>query len=80
MAMSINNTGISGLAEVLSEKGLDGLGSAVAILINEAMLIERDRHINAIAYERTELRNGYMLIRKVPVMFLDLHKHRRQAL
>ena len=31
----------------------------MAILINEAMLIERDRHINALAYERTDLRNGY---------------------
>lgn len=59
MTMRTNDTGISGLAEVLSEKGLEGLGSAVAILINEAMLIERDRHINALAYERTELRSGY---------------------
>lgn len=59
MAMGTNVTGFSGLAEVLSEKGLDGIGSAVEILINEAMRIERDRHLSAKAYERTELRNGY---------------------
>lgn len=59
MAIGSNLTGISGLAEVLSEKGLEGLGSAVEILINEAMRIERDRHLNARAYERTESRNGY---------------------
>lgn len=59
MAMGSNNTGLSSLAEVLSEKGLDGLGSAVEILINQAMRIERERHLNATAYERTESRNGY---------------------
>ena len=59
MAMGSNNTGFSSLAEVLSERGLDGLGSAVEILINQAMRIERERHLNATAYERTESRNGY---------------------
>ena len=56
---SINDRGFSTLAEVLSERGLDGLGNAVEILINEAMRIERDRHLNAAAYERTDLRSGY---------------------
>ena len=41
-------TGLTDLAEVLSDKGLDGLGNAVALLINEAMKIERERHLNAI--------------------------------
>lgn len=59
MAIGSNVTGISALAEVLSERGLDGLGHAVEILINEAMRIERDRHINVNAYERSEQRNGY---------------------
>lgn len=59
MTMRENYTGLTDLAEVLSEKGMDGLGSAVALLINEAMKIERDRHLNAAAYERTESRNGY---------------------
>lgn len=59
MAIRKNDTGLSDLAEVLSEKGLDGLGSAIALLINEAMKIERDRHLNAAVYERTESRSGY---------------------
>ena len=59
MATVTNDRGFSALAEVLSERGLDGLGNAVEILINEAMRIERDRHLNAAAYERTDLRSGY---------------------
>lgn len=59
MAIGMNDIGFSSLAEVLSERGLEGLGSAVEILINEAMRIERARHLNAGAYERTESRNGY---------------------
>lgn len=59
MAIGMNDIGFSSLAEVLSERGLEGLGSAVEILINEAMRIERARHLNARAYERTESRNGY---------------------
>ncbi len=57
--MKLENTKLLSMAEVLSEKGLAGLGSAVEILINEAMRIERDRHLNATAYERTEERIGY---------------------
>lgn len=59
MAIGSNITNFSLLGEVLSERGLEGLGSAVEILINEAMRIERDKHINAKAYERTEFRTGY---------------------
>ena len=57
--MKLENTKLSSMAEVLSEKGLDGLGNAVEILINEAMRIERDRHLNAAAYERSSERTGY---------------------
>lgn len=59
MTIGINDTGFSSLAKVLSEQGLEGLGSAVEILINEAMKIERTKHINAKSYERSELRSGY---------------------
>jgi putative transposase len=59
MATSMDDTKLLGLAEMISEKGMDGLGSAVQVLINEAMLIERNRHINAMSYERTESRTGY---------------------
>jgi len=59
MTIGGNDRGISGLSEVLFERGLEGLGTAVEILINEAMRIERERHLNAGLYERTETRNGY---------------------
>ena len=59
MAIGGNDRGISGISEVLFEKGFEGLGSAVELLINEAMRIERERHLKASSYERTEARNGY---------------------
>jgi putative transposase len=59
MAMNRDDTKLSALAEIISAQGIEGLGSAVQILFNEAMLIERDRHLNALAYERTESRTGY---------------------
>ena len=59
MAMRINDTKLSDLAEIISENGMDGIGSAVQILINQARIIERDRHLHAQAYERTESRTGY---------------------
>lgn len=59
MTTGVNDRGISGLSEVLFERGFEGLGTAVEILINEAMRIERERYLNAGSYERTEARNGY---------------------
>ncbi len=45
--------------EELNAKGFDGMGSAIQILFNHAMLIERERHLNAASYERSENRQGY---------------------
>lgn len=59
MTIGVNDRGISGLSEVLFERGFEGLGTAVEILINESMRIERERYLNAGLYERTEARNGY---------------------
>ena len=50
---------VSHLAQIISEQGMDGLGSAIQILINQAMLIERNRHLNAAPYERNDSRTGY---------------------
>ena len=44
MAMGTNVTGISSLAEVLSERGLEGLGSAVEILISRWRVIAPISH------------------------------------
>lgn len=59
MAMQAQDSKIHTIAELLSEKGLDGLSEVMQIALNEAMLIERNRHLNAQHYERTSERSGY---------------------
>lgn len=59
MAMSVYDNNVSHLAQIISEQGMDGIGSAIQILINQAMLIERSRHLNAAPYERNDERTGY---------------------
>lgn len=44
---------------MLTECGFDGMANAIEMLLNEAMLIEREQHLNAGRYERTEGREGY---------------------
>lgn len=45
--------------EIILEHGLEGIGKAVEELLNEAMRVERDHHLQARAYERTRERKGY---------------------
>ncbi len=45
--------------ELIAQQGLETLPEALSALINEAMRIERERHLGAGPYERTEARNGY---------------------
>jgi len=45
--------------ELIAERGLEGLPDAMAALINEAMRVERDRHVGAGRYERSDDRRGY---------------------
>lgn len=45
--------------EVLINEGLDSSNDALAFLINSAMLLERQKHLKAEPYERTEERNGH---------------------
>lgn len=59
MAMRVQDNKLEAIIELLSEQGLEGMGEAVKILINEAMLIERNRHLQADPYERTSERQGY---------------------
>ena len=54
-----NTTTIAMALELLTEHGLEGIGSAVQILINEAMKIERSAFLEAGPHERTEDRRGY---------------------
>ena len=53
------HTGIELALEEIIANGMNGLESAVALLINEAMKIERNRMIRAEPWQRTEDRIGY---------------------
>lgn len=45
--------------ELLAENGLKEMATAIEILINESMKLERDEFLGAAAYERTGERRGY---------------------
>lgn len=59
MACQLNDSSIEHAMEILSTSGFDGLGEAMTILLNHAMLIERSKHLDAAPYERTDARRGY---------------------
>lgn len=54
-----HDTVIRTVLEIINENGMDGLGEAVSILINEAMKVERSAVLNARPWERTEGRKGH---------------------
>ncbi len=45
--------------EQLTAEGLEGLPDMLRVLVNEAMQIERSRHVNAKPYERSDERSGH---------------------
>lgn len=62
MTCRIENTQSETAVELIAERGLEGLSDALSLLINEAMRLERDRHLRAAPYERTSEQgyaNGY---------------------
>lgn len=59
MAHPENNTAIGSVLEELIENGMDGLESAIGILVNEAMKIERSRTLGAEPWQRNDQRRGY---------------------
>jgi len=52
-------TAVSEAVQLLLNDGLEGLGPAVSVLLNEAMQIERSRALAAEPWERTAERRGY---------------------
>lgn len=54
MAMRVETNPLEAADAVLLENGLNGVGEALRILVNEAAKIERDAFIGARPYERTE--------------------------
>ena len=54
-----NNNTLSEITEILSNEGMNGLNTAISILVNEAMQIERSRHLKVEPYERSNERQDY---------------------
>ncbi len=50
---------IQDVVELLAHDGFDNLGEAIRRIINEAMLLERQRHLGVGPYERSEHRRGH---------------------
>ena len=59
MTHAKDDSAISMVLEQIIENGFDGLDTAVSILINEAMRIERSRVLDAEPWQRTQSRKGY---------------------
>ena len=59
MTMLTDNNKLANIMEPIIEKGFVGMPEAVQLLLNEAMIIERNRHLKADPYERTEDRQDY---------------------
>lgn len=59
MAIRVNSNNIQDAVTAICERGLDGMGDALRILFNQAMLIERENYLQAGAYERNENRVDY---------------------
>lgn len=63
MAGQKENSVLAEVVEVLNENGCEGFAKALTLLLNTAMVVEREQFIGAKAYERTEERcahsNGF---------------------
>jgi putative transposase len=58
VAEHAQDTRLTDVLELLTQSGLDGLSDALRVLLNAAMLLERERFLGAAAYERTPDRRG----------------------
>ena len=59
MVVHVNDNKLSEAVEIISTHGFEGMGAALQILINQAMLVERSHHLQAQPYERNNERTGY---------------------
>jgi transposase-like protein len=59
MAAHVNNTKLSEVVELISQQGFAGMAEAMQIILNEAMLVERARYLQAEPYERSLTRQDY---------------------
>lgn len=59
MTCQANGTAFIEILELVTREGLSGMPKAFELLLNEAMLIERSKHLGAEPYERSLQRQGY---------------------
>lgn len=59
MTCRSQDSGVLAAVELIAERGFDGLPEALTALINEAMRLERERHLGARPWERTDGRRGH---------------------
>lgn len=59
MTCETENSAMGAVAEILAAQGFDGLASALQVLLNEIMLLEREQYLGAARYERSEARRGH---------------------
>ncbi len=59
MTCQVQDKTISDVLELLVTEGFEGMADAMSILFNEAMRLDRSRHLGAGPWERVEARQGY---------------------
>jgi putative transposase len=59
MTHQLQTTALDQITELLAENGFDGLASAVTVLLNEVMKVERAHALGAAPYQRSEERRGH---------------------
>ena len=59
MTQQQEDTTIRTVFEIINAGGMENLGEAISILINEAMKVERSSVLNAHPWQRTDSRTGY---------------------
>src|SRR3954451_10585132 len=59
MTHQMQTTALDEIMELLAEHGFDGMASAVTVLLNEVMKLERTHALGAMPYQRAERRTGH---------------------
>ncbi len=59
MTRAVDNNRLHDAVELLISHGFEEMGASLRILLNAAMLLERQQYLSAEPYERTEARQGY---------------------
>ena len=59
MTQDIEISAFNNVMAILTESGFDGMADAMAVLMNEAMKLDRDYHLGAGPWERSKERCGH---------------------